>query len=321
MTFAEAERGFLRHLLDKGTRRTTAQAYQIDLEVFRRFLVVHRPETHVPSLFVDRTEPAVDIALVNKSDIDAFIRYLVEDRANGDRTVMRKSSSLKSFFRYLHRSRIIPANPCEIEFTAVLPPTPAPRLSASVANTFLESVRDVGDWAAMRDYAMFLIVLSMGLTVSELVALNRSDFSETDMLDRFSEVDVSRSIPIPHRAKTAVEDYLKALAASAIEVRNHSALFISNKGGRITPWGVRYTLSKRVSAFRANGAALAMKVSPQVLRRSLIVALLENNADLGAVKALLGHNAVASTAAYVPISRERSADTLSANPFADGASL
>ena len=160
------------------------------------------------------------------------------------------------------------------------------------------------DGIALRDRALIELLYSSGARVSEVVALNFRDISfleegVTTLLVR-GKGGKDRVIPVGSFAKKAVDDYLVRIRPKLAEKRASEALFLNNRGGRLSrqgAWEIVLAAAKR--------AGIDSKVSPHALRHSFATHLLDGGADIRVVQELLGHSSVTTTQIYTLVTIDK----------------
>lgn len=221
------------------------------------------------------------------------IRGFVAERHRqgiGGRSLQRNLSAIRAFFRYLQATGRADNNPAE-GIRAPKSPRKLPRvLDVDQAWQLLET--DAQDPLAARDRAMFELLYSSGLRLSELTGL---DLDAVDFNDRLVTVTGKggkmRAVPVGQYALRALRKWLKI--RPALTGPGQAALFVSQRGGRIG----RRNVQQRLRAW-ALKRGLANPVHPHMLRHSFASHLLESSADLRAVQELLGHADIAATQVY-----------------------
>lgn len=206
------------------------------------------------------------------------------------RSVQRRLSAVRTFFRYLQRERVITHNPASgvraPKATRRLPET----LDVDQMSRLLEIQGD--DPLAVRDRAIMELFYSSGLRLSELVAL---DLGAVDFADRTVRVtgkgNKSRILPVGRKAIEALEAWLKVRGEYAIA--SETALFTGRNKRRV---GQR-TIQSRVARW-AQRQGLPVHVHPHLFRHSFASHLLESSQDLRGVQELLGHADIATTQVY-----------------------
>lgn len=234
-------------------------------------------------------------------------RYLSElkERGCSRSTVIRKVSSLRSFFKFLTRQGRLKDNP----FLAFRNPKKEKRLPDFLYIREIEELIALPDSspAGLRDRAVMEVLYGAGIRVSELVGLDLADLDLSRGYIRvFGKGAKERLVPLGKRGCAALRDYLTTgreffLSRTAPDRdRREKAVFLNKQGTRLTARSVRRVLDKYVKA-----AALQKKVSPHTLRHSYATHMLEAGADLRVVQELLGHVHISTTQIYTHLSREK----------------
>jgi tyrosine recombinase XerC len=225
-----------------------------------------------------------------------FRKFLAQlhQRQYRPRTLARKLSSLRSFFRFLHYEGHIAQNPALLMVTPRLD-KPLPRfLSEGEMEKLLDfpSTERVAD---QRDRAILETLYSSGIRVSELTGL---DVEDVDFISNILRVmgkgRKERLVPVGEKALTEIRRYLEE---RKIQRR---ALFLNKIGGRLTDRSIRNIINKHIET-----TSILMRVSPHTLRHSFATHLLNRGADLRAVQELLGHKNLSTTQIYTHVSMEK----------------
>lgn len=214
------------------------------------------------------------------------------------KTIARKITSLRGFFRFLKKNNLINNNPVE----NVKIPKAEKRLPHVVNEVemfdFLENSFDLEKPLEQRDKAIFEVLYSSGLRVSELISLERG-MIEDSYLRVIGKGNKERVAPLGKKALDAVNFYVND-GRKKIDRNKTVKLFLNNNGGPLTARGVRYILNKYIQKY-----SLKQKISPHVFRHSFATHLLNNGADLRTVQELLGHVNLSSTQIYTHVSKNR----------------
>lgn len=267
---------FLSYLeIEKNYSRHTLVNYQLDLREFFKFL---------------------DEKSIEKVDYTDFRRFLAQLRTRQfkPRTLARKLSSIRSFFRFLQREGHIKENPAVLLVTPKLDKTLPHFLSEEEVSKLIEApVLD--KTAGKRDRAIFETLYSSGLRVSELVGLNveHIDFIG-NVIKVMGKGKKERIVPIGDKALREIREYLRT--------RNSSdrAVFLNKNGKRLTDRSIRNIINKHILT-----TSVKMHVSPHVVRHSFATHLLNRGADLRSVQELLGHVNLSTTQIYTHVTTER----------------
>jgi len=154
-----------------------------------------------------------------------------------------------------------------------------------------------GDLLGLRDRAIFELLYSSGLRISELTGL---DIAQLDMAQGLVRVrgkgNKERLVPVGRKALAALQDYLAERPGYRID----DPLFLNHRGGRLTPRSIQRHLKTRLLK-----AGLIKDASPHALRHSFATHLLGSGADLRAIQELLGHASLSTTQKYTQVSVEQ----------------
>ena len=235
-----------------------------------------------------------------ESDADVARQWVssMMDAGASPSSVCRRLSSLRTFFDFLHTEGILSHNP----ISGLRGPKCRKSLPVFVRESDMDRLLDdmsgSGGYAASRDRMILQLFYETGMRLSELVAL---DVSSVDMDAKVVKVlgkrNRERMIPFADGLWRSMEAYLE-LRAQFVQAHSQ-ALFLSDKGVRIN----RTYIYRMVNA-RLGDVAQLRKRSPHVLRHTFATAMLNNNAELGAVKELLGHRQLATTEVYTHLTFE-----------------
>jgi integrase/recombinase XerC len=214
------------------------------------------------------------------------------------KTIARKITSLRGFFRFLKKNNLIQSNPVE----NVKIPKAEKRLPHVVNEAemfdFLDNAFNLEKPLEQRDKAIFEVLYSSGLRVSELISLERGMIEES-YLRVIGKGNKERVAPLGKKALDALNIYLKD-GINKLDKKKTNKIFLNNNGGPLTARGVRYILNKYIQRY-----SLKQKISPHVFRHSFATHLLNNGADLRTVQELLGHVNLSSTQIYTHVSKNR----------------
>lgn len=275
----EEVRGFIRHLsLEKNASPHTVRAYADDLH---QFLVHARAEL----------KREVAPADVDHLLIRSFLARLHE-RGLKKASSARKLAGLRTFFRWLCREGILTRNPAR----ALLSPRTEKRIPTHLEESEVATLLDLpGEGiVAVRGRALLELLYATGLRCAELVSL---DLGEVDFEARMVRVvgkgRKERVVPFGGRARDAVRAWLPLREALS---PGSEALFLNQRGGRLTDRSVRGLVSNRIRQ-----VAITRRVSPHTLRHSFATHLLERGADLRTIQELLGHTSLSTTQRYTHV--------------------
>ncbi len=211
-------------------------------------------------------------------------------------TLRRKLAAVRSFFRFLVREGVLPANTARLLRTPKAPITLPRVMTEEQANHLVDAV--AGDKLKqahpVRDLAIFELLYGCGLRVGELVGLNLDDL---DMAGRWLRVRgkgrKERQVPFPGKAATALERYLAVRTVSSRE----AAVFVNHRGSRLTDRGVRGIVKLYATHLGADPS-----IHPHSFRHAYATHLLAAGADLRSIQELLGHARLSTTQKYTHVS-------------------
>jgi len=268
---------FIRYLeIEKNYSAHTILNYSLDLKEFKDFL---------------KDTP------IEKVDHLVLRKYLSELKQKNlkNRTVNRKLSCLRSFFKFLFREGYIKSNPTKLISGPKQEKNLPSFLTEEEVLRLLENI-PLKDEHNFRDKAILETFYSTGMRISELVGLNISDI---DFISGTVKVrgkgKKERLLPIGEKAISALKDYLERR-----KKKDEEAVFLNRFGKRITGRAVRDIVAKYVKL-----VSIKTGVSPHTLRHSFATHLLERGADLRSVQELLGHTNISTTQIYTHLTTEK----------------
>lgn len=265
----------------------TIEAYRNDLSQFIEYAERHHQ---------NRTTSATD---VDAYLIRNFLGFLLKSGLE-KRSIARKLSAVKSFFRYLLRNGIVMANPA----LAVSGPKKDRKLptvlSIDQARKLMELPPD-DSFAGLRDRAILELLYGCGLRLGEILNLQQRnvDFSN-EYLRVLGKRKKERLIPLGTYAKKALLAYLEARRETVKHSEDPQTIFVNEAGEKLYPLAVQ-NMAKRYMMQLSEQEHL----SPHVLRHTFATHLLDRGADLLVVKELLGHESLSTTQIYTHVSMER----------------
>jgi integrase/recombinase XerC len=238
------------------------------------------------------------------------------DRGLDPASQARILSTARAFFRWLWETRRIPKNPA----SGLRNPKQPKRLPAFLTEGESQALLDLPpavDFPSARLACLLELLYASGLRVSELVGLDLQDLlTEQRTLRVLGKGRKERLVPYHAQAAAILDAYLGLRSAflAQKELPPSPALFLNQRGGRLTPTSVRAFLRTALEA-----AAVRSRVSPHALRHSFATHLLNRGMDLRAIQELLGHASLSTTQRYTHLGLEELARTYEkAHPRAKG---
>jgi len=270
---------FVRYLeIEKNYSRHTITNYKLDLQGFNKFIA------------------GAALEKIGYLDLRKYLAVLKEKNFCS-RTVSRRLSTLRSFFRFLCREGYIKTNPLlmlsspklEKHLPAFMTEEEVGRL---IESAFAKTQKDI---LGLRDRAILEVFYSSGLRISELVGLNLEDIDFIGgILKIRGKGKKERIVPIGETALATLKKYLEKRKKST------EALFLNNHHRRITTRGVRFLIAKYL-----NVSGTKPGVSAHTFRHSFATHLLNHGADLRTVQELLGHVNLSSTQIYTHLTTDK----------------
>jgi integrase/recombinase XerC len=251
----------------------TLRNYRIDLEDFKEFL------------------KEIPFEKVERRDLRGFLAWLT-DQNKSKRTIARKLSTIRSFYKFLLSRQLIQIDPSE-ELDS---PKLEKRIPVSISYAEVErlfAMPDTDTLLGLRDRVIMELFYSSGLRLSELTALKRDQIDfESGLIRVLGKGKKERLVPI---TKSAV-DWLKNYLAHP-ERTPSSKLFLNRFGNPIAPRSIdrhfqRYLLASGLSA----------RITPHTIRHAIATHWLERGMDLKLIQELLGHECLATTTIYTHVS-------------------
>lgn len=289
---------------ERGASRHTIASYRMDIEQFSRI-----------AMKSDAASKQLDWASAELHDARSFVVSLQGERLSKT-SIIRKLSSLRSFYRFLLREGKVPKNP----FAGMVSPKrqrllPKYMTVAEVGN-LLDSPEKVwadalakeickdessAKFASARDAAILEVIYSGGLRISEAVGLN---LGSIDLLSDIMKVrgkgKKERLSALGGPAVRALKKYLPLRQTRSSNARPDAPLFVNKDGTRLTARSFQRNFKLYLGA-----AGLPPDMTPHKLRHSFATHLLDAGADLRSVQELLGHANLSTTQIYTHVSAER----------------
>lgn len=237
-------------------------------------------------------------AAVTRRHLRGYLAWLNnEDYAR--RTLSRKASSIRRYFRWAARRGLVAADP-SVGLQAPKGDGRLPRvLRSDELDVLLDHPRaalvDEPEERRLRDDAVLELLYGSGLRVSELCGITAADVdTERGLVRVLGKGDKERLVPLSAPSLDAISAWLER-GRPTMARRGTKAMFVNQRGGDLTPRDVRRILDRRAAA----------PVNPHALRHTYATHLLDGGADLRTVQELLGHADLGSTQIYTHVSKER----------------
>ncbi len=286
-------RDALQHWLEtqkslKGASENTLKAYSADTVDFIAFM----------SEYTGESQGLAALSRISTRDMRAWMAATRSTEV-GARSLARKLSSVKSFYRWLaEREGFEPTAVLTIRAPKFQKKLPRP-LAEDAAKAMIETVefQTPHAWVAARDGAVLTLLYGCGLRISEALGLTGADVPLPSSLRIVGKGGKERVVPVLPAAREAVESYLKL---SPHPLEPNAPLFRGIRGGALNPRAVQEVMAKARMQL-----GLPATATPHAMRHSFATHLLSAGGDLRSIQELLGHASLSTTQAYTAVDTAR----------------
>ena len=268
--------------LEDGLSKNTLESYRYDLKNF--------------SIWYKK-----DLIEVTQSNIQEYLAFKFP--SSKSRSISRLLATLRRFYRYLLREKIIKEDPTlMIEMPKQSKTLPKSLNEEEVEN--LLNAPNIDQDQGLRDRAMLELLYACGLRVTELVSILLTELSMNDGVIRITgKGNKTRLVPLGEEAMSWINKYLTHARDQILKEKKSKFLFVTNRGEAMTRQTFWHIIKKYAFA-----AGIQKSISPHVLRHAFATHLLNHGADLRVVQMLLGHSDISTTQIYTHIAKERLKD-------------
>jgi len=269
---------------EKRYSQHTVTSYQTDLDQFEKFI----------------EKSALGFTEVKHTHLRNYLVELMEE-GHSENTINRKISTLRSFYKFLHRSGKIDQNPSALIKAPKIPKRLPVFVEAQKMDHLLDSEHYFDEsFPSVRDHLVIELLFGTGMRLTELLQLKDSDIDVyAGTIKVLGKRNKERIIPINKQLINQVNTYIELKKMQNFN-NNLLILIVTNTGAAGYP-----KLIYRIVTSYLNYISTNEKKSPHVLRHSYATSLLNAGADLNAIKELLGHASLAATQVYTHNSIER----------------
>ncbi|MBQ0139280.1 MAG: tyrosine recombinase XerC [Kurthia sp.] len=282
--------------LEKNYSMLTTSAYEQDLHEFFNFLMQ------------ENVEKLEDVEYLHAR---LYVTELYNDQ-KARATISRKISSIRSFFRFLHREYDFD----DASFQVLYHPKKESRLPRFFYEEELSVLFEANEGETpkeVREQAILELLYATGIRVSELTSIEIKDVDlSLSILRVMGKGRKERYVPFGQFAHEALQLYMEEMRPILMKKKQHDKLFVNMRGEPLTARGVRYILNEMVKKTQ-----LTTAIYPHMIRHTFATHLLNNGADLRTVQELLGHASLSSTQVYTHVTKEHLRKTyMNAHPRA-----
>ncbi|MBQ9973212.1 MAG: site-specific tyrosine recombinase XerD [Firmicutes bacterium] len=272
--------------IEKKKTKNTFDAYMGDLREFLKYL----EEKGVPAVSCKNTE---------------VVGYLLKLKEEGKSTATtnRKIASVRLYYKYLIERGLVSENPADNIKTVKVEKKGIEYLTIEEIDNLLSLPDD--SLKGKRDRAILEVLYATGIRVSELVNVKVSDVNiRMGFVSLTGESSKARIVPLGRPARAALEEYIYDVRKGLVrDGEDDDSLFVNYHGKKLTRQG----LWKIIKEY-ARKAGIENKITPQTLRHSFAVHMVQNGADLKSLQELLGHEDISATQIYLSVTKNRIKD-------------
>ncbi len=269
--------------VDKETSENTLNAYKRDITKFLDFL---------------KEKQINELEEINKTTVITYILKL-KDMGRASSTISRNIASIRSFCNYLILKGILKSDPTIGIDSPSMPKKMPDYLLEEEIELLLEQPND--SIKGKRDKAILEVLYATGVRVSELIDLTIEDVNlKMGFVSCNGEHGKARIIPLGNISKEALIRYTNESRINLIKNPDEKALFVNYNGEKLSRQGLW-----KIIKYYTNKAKIDKQITPQILRHSFAVHLVQNGADLKSVQELLGHSDISTTQIYSELIKNR----------------
>ena len=270
-------------IIERGLSKNTIQSYESDIYQLYQW---------------NNSKNKKRITEIKNFDTSQYISYLFNQNLKST-SVNRKISSLKTFFNFLLKKKLINANP----FADQIMPKKPISLPKSISEDDVVKLLDApksDSLIGLRDKAMLELLYASGVRISELVNIKFSDLDlERNIIKVFGKGSKERLVPFGEDAAQCISAYIDERKKNK-DIASIKYIFLNNRGSKIS----RHAFWHRLKEYCLE-IGLKRDISPHTLRHAFATHLLNRGADLRSVQVLLGHSDLSTTQIYTHIAKQR----------------
>ena len=273
--------------LERSLAANTISSYSSDIEKFIDYL--------------ERENGGANsgVEYVTSEIISGYLSKILE-KGLSKRSQARLISSLKAFYKYLEMESLVLKNPTELTDAPKIKPYLPVVMSVAEVENIINSV-DLSIEEGHRNKAIFEVLYSCGLRVTELVNLKISDLFTKELFIRVTgKGSKQRLVPIGEPAVDALSLYFEKRKHIKVKKGCEDIVFLNRRGGKLSREMIFILVRKQAAV-----AGVTKEVSPHTFRHSFATHLVENGADLRVVQEMLGHESILTTEIYTHVNSEK----------------
>lgn len=271
---------------EKKMSENTVQAYIRDVRHFSEFVAGRGVE---------------DVTEASNAEVVAYLMNL-KTAGRSRSTVNRKLASIRTFFDYMQREGSVRINPADDIKSPKIEKREIEFLSIDEIDRLMSAPDDT--LKGTRDRAILELLYATGIRASELIQMKEGDVNlRMGFVKCDGQHSKARIIPMGRLCRKAMEDYIIDVRTKMLKGKEETALFVNYMGEPMTRQGLWKVLKEY-----GIKAGLSLNLTPQVIRNSFAVHMLQNGADVKSLQELMGHEDIAATQAYLAVTKNRIKD-------------
>lgn len=276
----------------------TVRNYRRDVEQFVAF-VTHDGEREFDPNTITRNDLSEWLESLSRKprEDESSLHRSARGEALSAASINRTLASVRTFYAWLRHKKLCTVNPFVGIAKLTTPkrlPTFIPKQRMTAIATDSEARCDSEDLDQLRNSLIVLMFYTMGLRAAELIGINRDDFSGNfDALRVRGKGNKERIVPIIEIVREKIFAYIDAISGQNICNSDEKALFLTQKGKRISYSTLYRVIHSELEAYGVRG-----RKSPHVLRHTFATHMLDGGADIREIQSLLGHSSLSTTQRY-----------------------
>lgn len=297
---------FLTYLENKGYSDRTMETYGSNLINFFAYMEGYkgwnRPQKYQQEKFADSYAfiNTRHIKSITDEDIEEYLNKC-KRLGNSNSTIQNKLETIKSFFTYLKKKKIINDNPTDYVESLKIERKVPKVLNENDVRNLLEVIKNSNTCSTKRDYAIFLMLFTTGMRADEILSIDEQDVDfETQTVVIQGKGGKERTIYLTDEVVNALKDYLNSDERNFIH-QGETALFISSRGHRLS----YNQLRKRLKEYGAIAGIDEEMLHVHITRHTVATQLLKQGEDLRTIQEFLGHERITTTQIYTHVENEQ----------------
>lgn len=299
----------------QGRSANTVDEYVSDLKTFFKYLKIYRGLVDADTEFHDISISDIDVDFIRSvtlTEVYEFLVFCKNDRDNNNQTRARKTSSLRSFFKYLTvKCKVLDFNPID---QLDSPKTKKALPKYLTLEQSMELLNNVDGEYKERDFCILTLFLNCGLRLSELCGLNVTDIRSDNSIRVLGKGNKERIVYLNDACIEAINAYLRARPVDGVPAEHKRALFLSRLKRRISRKTVQHIVYTNLEKIGLGGQGYSV----HKLRHTAATLMYQHgNVDIRVLKDILGHSNLGTTQIYTHLSNEQIKEAVESNPLSN----